>query len=71
MESPFFQDRQISVITHTSLNQDVHNQDGISLGYVPETLFNLILLNGNENGLTGIVLAKISLSKNHTDCVGV
>lgn len=37
MEGSFFQGRQVSIIAHTSFNQDVRNQDGILLGYVPET----------------------------------
>lgn len=32
------------------------------LGGVPENLFSLMIVNGNDNCLTGIVLAKISLN---------
>lgn len=55
------QDRQVSVIAHTSLNQDVCNQDGALLGYVPENLFSLMIVNRNDDCLTGIVLAKFHL----------
>jgi len=63
------QGRQISVIAHASLNQDVRNQDDALLGYVPENLFSLMIVNGNDNCLTATVLAKISLNGIHADGV--
>lgn len=63
------QERQISVIEHASLNQDVRNQDGALLGYIPENLFSLMIVNGNDNCFTRIVLAKISLNGIHANCV--
>lgn len=47
----------------------MRNQDGALLGYVPENLFSLMIVNGNDNCLTGIVLAKISLNGIHADHV--